>query len=458
MEGKNVAYLVLAGVAAYAGYKLLVKPVPVNPGEVQKVQVLYTTANSDLVISGFPIYADVTWKNIGASAIAPTFRLDIKDSSSILWKWTIPTPQEGVPVTSPKIEPGKSITVRVPSINIPLDWTAGTPVTARVILIGYEGVWDEQEFSIAETTGVTNFDTTLPVGTTIAPGGSVSIPLRFTYSGIKTTLTLKYALGAETWFPTHHFNVDSTTPEMTFSLPIAAGQGLLIETQVTVSIPTGAQQKTYDSYARLLYGQTEVASDIDAGILTVSIGGIPPPPSSPKVTRVQVSSPLRASALAGGTFNLQFAFDYTGPSTTLKWTYDLGATGIWPWPAFTPEPGLHWEGTAWIAATNITARYTTGSMPKLIPAGVPLKTYGARIRIFDANNNELKADTDADALTISSASTTRYKVGDRLQIGTANIYLITDIVTIDGILWYVFDNSFRVEVSLVDSSSLWHIA
>ena len=273
MEGKNVAYLVLAGVGAYAAYKLLVKPKPVNPGEVQKIQVLYTTANSDLVISGFPIYADITWKNIGASAIAPTFRLDIKDSSSILWKWTVPTPQEGVPVTSPKVEPGNIATVQVPSINVPLDWTAGTPVTARLVLIGYEGVWDEQEFSIAETTEVINFDVILPAGTTVVPGGSVSVPLRFTYSGIRTTLTLKYALGAETWFPTHHFNVDPTIPEGTFSLPVAAGQGLLIETQVTVNIPTGAQQKTYDSYARLLYGQMEIASDIDASILTVSSSG-----------------------------------------------------------------------------------------------------------------------------------------------------------------------------------------
>ena len=55
---------------------------------------------------------------------------------------------------------------------------------------------------------------------------------------------------------------------------------------------------------------------------------------------------------------------------------------------------------------------------------------------------------------------TKYRVGDNLQITGVNItYHIDDIITIDGIKWYVFNDGasqFRVEVSVVDGSNLWH--
>lgn len=59
-----------------------------------------------------------------------------------------------------------------------------------------------------------------------------------------------------------------------------------------------------------------------------------------------------------------------------------------------------------------------------------------------------------------SKSSTKYKAGDNLQITGVNItYHIDGITTIDGIKWYVFNDGtgqFRVEVSVVDASNLWH--
>lgn len=55
---------------------------------------------------------------------------------------------------------------------------------------------------------------------------------------------------------------------------------------------------------------------------------------------------------------------------------------------------------------------------------------------------------------------TRYRVGDNLRItGVAITYHIDDIMTVDNIKWYVFNDGssqFRVEVSVVDASPLWH--
>mgnify|MGYP001617176916 CR=1 FL=1 len=55
---------------------------------------------------------------------------------------------------------------------------------------------------------------------------------------------------------------------------------------------------------------------------------------------------------------------------------------------------------------------------------------------------------------------TKYKVGDNLQITGVNIiYHIDAITTIDNIKWYIFNDGtgqFRVEVSVVDGSNLWH--
>ena len=144
--GKVIAYVALGGAAIYALYKILGKPKPVNPADVQKVSVEYTTP-SGVVIPGDVITADITWMNVGSNEISPIFRVDLRRVAVGAGV------NEGRPKTSPSARPRETANVKVNSTPVPLDWSAGTRIEVRVILIEMDGVWDREEVEIAPEHG-----------------------------------------------------------------------------------------------------------------------------------------------------------------------------------------------------------------------------------------------------------------------------------------------------------------
>lgn len=110
----------------------------------------YVKASRDpkIVERGEIVTAEITVKNTGSKDVNLTYRIDLDPTT-----WT-KTPIEGLVTSFGTVRPGEEKTGIIEARPLPSDWQDGWKVSAKIILIGHEGVWDESIFTVREVTAV----------------------------------------------------------------------------------------------------------------------------------------------------------------------------------------------------------------------------------------------------------------------------------------------------------------
>lgn len=566
--------LVVAGVGTLAGgvyyfwQKTKKPPPPPSPGDVEKVSVEYR-ATSGVLVPGAGIIAKVTWRNIGTTAIAPQFELDIKSN----YRDTV---NEGDAKTSPKVDPGKTGVFEISSPSIPTDWPtrADSTVEARLMLIGGEGVWDSYMFELLPRTGIIDLSQTIVFDTaSVSQGATATGHVPVGYQGPAQDLVLEVSIGEKSLtggdftvesgmkqqFPLH---VDATLVAESYSVPFS------------IAVPTSAPAKTYDSLKRVLKSGAELATNIDADTVTITsatswanvqklllsyspqgstdpakvalnrpvnvviqwknVGTVPltpyfradiknnskPWPFNTVIEGVPLSGTPSLPAAPGATafgaaITRPIPGDWDpGDSVTVRIML-IGMDGVWDEKAFTiagsgvgamqllgvsyssPRVGSpvvatvtlknasaaavspvlrcdlrndsQWFATwqekrdaagniIWTAIGSVAPgqTVTVNIESKSVPSDWAGGSLSAQLVLQGLEGKW--GDSLRSGLIVGSG--TKYQVGDNLQLDElSTLYHVDAIVTIDGILWYVLNDGttqFRVEVSVIDASPLWH--
>lgn len=195
------AVIVIGGIWYYLSHKKDV----FNPDDVELVEVVYKSTGAVLSPGG-QVQADITWKNVGTKALAPSFRLDLKPvrdwltynphwwalASGLLTVVDYVTEQatvfEGVKQTAPSVQPGKTGTFTIKSKVLPMDWEAGMSFNPRLVLIGKNGLWDTTatpEFTIAPQTSAISLlgFSYLPASKILSRGNRVTVNINWKNTG-----------------------------------------------------------------------------------------------------------------------------------------------------------------------------------------------------------------------------------------------------------------------------------
>jgi len=90
-----------------------------------------------IVLPGEYIAADVVWRNTGEMAIAPHFRLDLRESGLAFW-------HNGVPLRADSVLPGATGTVTIMQ-RVPLDWAPSTSIDVKIDVEEVGKVWEQMD-------------------------------------------------------------------------------------------------------------------------------------------------------------------------------------------------------------------------------------------------------------------------------------------------------------------------